>query len=662
MTTQDNREGLRQLPAGYAAVASHGPSKDGPVRLCVVVRVEAEKPEDALTVLRSTVDARAVLGCLTDAAGQVLRWVELWVQSLDLVASSPRSAREALSNAVLDRRWVAQVAACEAAAGGEPGVGGGVIRTGWEATHPRPLVIDLDRLESVHPREADSGEEWALCQDERVLAALGAPGYGATIHRYLYVPKLGESSPLVAVTPGSPVVGAARDITTVIGRGAVDFNVGGGLMMVRPWRPMGYEEFIDALVMEPSSAVVRMSPPLGEGGSSVATARPWLDGSMFLARQGRGGRMVESFHLKLRLLADAICTVRDVTGSSGAPLLNLTASSFRVSLTEPGCGGAMPVLWSARAALVQGGDAIPLKIPGTESRVFLRGVDRGVTIYTPESAGRSVQSRGSVRIRQIESGRAGAIVTGTLSTQERLSPGATDLAWLRIDLPGVTADLYGVLESAAAMAAGEWRFRSLQQRLPEKVVAALKEREGVPIQDVAFETLPQLSSPCDLYSLAVLAVRTMLVNGGNTLAVALDEVLSLARQCAVSAKEAASLEDRIGALMDKDKRWLESLGPHRLTREEMSPKTALDLVPREVWLRTLAMIVRMFPGVGPDSACRDLGDAPAAGPHAVYAPVLTDLDRLLVETRSLIMIDWRFNREIHSVVRDVRMGLGTARK
>ena len=68
------------------------------------------------------------------------------------------------------------------------------------------------------------------------------------------------------------------------------------------------------------------------------------------------------------------------------------------------------------------------------------------------------------------------------------------------------------------------------------------------------------------------------------------------------------------------------------------------------------MVARMFPGVGRDSACADLGDARHGGLHAVYDAVRADLDRLLIRTRSLIVIDWKFNREVHSVIREFGAG------
>jgi hypothetical protein len=88
-----------------------------------------------------------------------------------------------------------------------------------------------------------------------------------------------------------------------------------------------------------------------------------------------------------------------------------------------------------------------------------------------------------------------------------------------------------------------------------------------------------------------------------------------------------------------------------LSRETITPQEAFDLVPADLWFETLAMLVRMLPAVGPDSSCRDYGDAPRGGLHKIFDPPLSDLDTLLIRTRSLIVIDWRFNREIHAVLR-----------
>jgi hypothetical protein len=156
-----------------------------------------------------------------------------------------------------------------------------------------------------------------------------------------------------------------------------------------------------------------------------------------------------------------------------------------------------------------------------------------------------------------------------------------------------------------------------------------------------------------MYSLGVLAVRTFLTNPQNTLAVALDEVLSLGRQAATEYKEEVSLPTRIASIMNADQRFTKSLAPHRLAQEPMEAATAYELLPPELWYHLLAVIVRLFPGIGPDSYCKDFGDAPALALEVIFNKPLEDLEKLLVRSRSLIVIDWNANREVHSAIRDV---------
>jgi hypothetical protein len=169
-----------------------------------------------------------------------------------------------------------------------------------------------------------------------------------------------------------------------------------------------------------------------------------------------------------------------------------------------------------------------------------------------------------------------------------------------------------------------------------------------------FDVIPLLSAPCDMYSLAILGARALLVNHDTTLAIVADELLSLARQVALEHNDNNLLGERIRAIFQNDPRWLNSLGPHRLSRDTgdaLTPQEAFDLIPADLWFNALAMLVRMLPGIGPDSLCRDFGDAPRGGIHKIYDLVIDDISTLLVRTRSLIVIDWRFNREIHSVLR-----------
>jgi hypothetical protein len=270
----------------------------------------------------------------------------------------------------------------------------------------------------------------------------------------------------------------------------------------------------------------------------------------------------------------------------------------------------------------------------------------------PEGLSGSLQGSGSVRIRKILPPDQGRIVLeGTLVLREKLAVSPHDLLWVRLPLPAGRVDLYGHLYATESLAQGEARFRTIPLKLPDPVVKALNAAEGVSFARSPFEVVPLLSSPCDLYALGVLAVRALLVDEQTTLAVSLDEVLSLARQVAVEHKSDAPLGARIREIFEKDNRYATSLGPHRLIREAVEPKDAFALFPAELWYDTLAVIVRLFPGMGSDSICRDYGDVPSLALETVFNKPLEDLEKLLVRSRSLIVIDWNFNREIHATIK-----------
>jgi len=187
------------------------------------------------------------------------------------------------------------------------------------------------------------------------------------------------------------------------------------------------------------------------------------------------------------------------------------------------------------------------------------------------------------------------------------------------------------------------------QQLDANAVKHLRDNVGK-TAPANFEILPVVGTPCDLYSLAVLAVRTLLVNGSTTLPAMLDEMLKLARQIANPRDVSKPFRSRVRMAVEKDPRLLAALGPQRLAWGQVTQEQALDMIPLELWTDTLAMIVSMFPGIGPDSTCPDLGGTPQGEPHAVFDNVWTVMENLLTRTRSLIVIDWRYNREIHSVV------------
>lgn len=647
-----------RLPDGYAAVPLSPEHGSSPVRLCALVRQSSDSVSGPLVVLRDLLDARVFLGCVVDQGGWVHQWAEIWAQHLEGLAEAPAAVRGALTNAIVDDRWIRLAKSLERT--DRPLL----IKTGWESEPAPPIFIDAASGKAIHPVDKQSGARWRLCRDDAVLAKAGLPIYTGSLHRFLSLPELGPESPFVGTAPPN---GATKVVPpSELSGGRADLaplNPGGGMMLARAYSPIGYERFIDLLGGAPwrgvphGKSVLDLELTTRAGGAGGADHIG--EGGLFLGHQGRHGRLLESFHLRIRALADAVSAVRSLVADAQRPLLNLSADSFQVRLGEPARG--LPYLWTARVTLADPGDAVALPVQTSEARYYVSARERGPSIYRSESASRASQGLAVVRIREVLTERAeDAVLEGTLATDERLVAGKNDLVWLRVNLKGGRLDLYARLDAKAAMAGGEFRFRTVPQRLGASVLEQLRGSKGVPLTETPFEIIPLVSSPADLYSLAVLAVRTLLVDPRTSLPVALDEMLSLARQLASAFDANVPIAERVRRVFESDPRWVAAIGPQRLSFDPMDPGAAFDLVPAPLWWETLAAIVRMVPGIGPDSRCTDLGDARHGGLHKPFDATLDDLDALLRRTRSLIVIDWKYNREIHAVIRGFLTKVGGA--
>ena len=649
MSSAESRQPAAEIIPGYFAVPVSEEQAAASLQLCVLVRREADPVGGNLVILRDTIDGQVFLGCFADCGGKVREWVEIWVQNVDGLAFRSEAWGEAVTNASLDERWRRQFQLFEGSEGSR------LTRTGWETAHPRPVFVDLDKLCPIRPVD-ESNRPWELCTENRLLIDKGLPEYGSSLHRYLYIRELGANSKFVPVTSGAPETGDTVSQASITANNrTAPLNAGGGLMLVRSYSPIGFEDFLDLLSGVPWTGRQHGKAPLSLGPTETALKATDLaspaDGLLFLAAYGRWGRVVETFHLRLRLLADAFRAVRAAVCHNQRPLLNLTADSFQVMLSEPGSG--LPFLWTARPVLVNPGNAVTLPVEGTDMQLFANAGEAAMSVYHPASVGLSIRGIASVRIRQVFTETGGMTgIEGTFFTQERIAATPRDLMWLRLTLKSARVDLYAHLEDTKALARGEFRFRTVPRRMDNKVLQDLKAAEGVPIPQAPFDILPLLNSPCDLYALAVLAARTLFVDEGNTLPIAIDEVLSLARQVAMDYDESGSLSLRIKVLFESDPRWAKTLGPQRLLRDEITPEEAFALVPEPLWLDVLTAVVRMLPGVGQDSACKDYGDAPRGGIHKVFDESIKSLDDLVLRTRSLVLVDWQFNREIGAIVTD----------
>lgn len=641
---------LNQLPAGYLAIPIHE-TGEAPLRLCVLARQTPDPVAGHFVLLRDLHDALVYLGCVVDAGGGLREWIELWVQNVDGLEASLPAYRETFSNHSLDARWTKTAEALRELSPG------GSLLTGWEARHPLPTFLDLSKAAAAHPSGGPSEGRWELCQNNDLLQAAGLPAYATSLFRYLYQPGAGGESKFVPVVAGAPTSARTCPLSEALGgvEHHLPFNPQGGLVLASSFGPLGFEDYVDLLGGKAWKGIEHgkkfltfdgVYQGLGEWSQTQQTGA-----HLFLGAHGRAGRFLETYHLKLQLLTEAVRLVRGAVQAQQLPFLNLGADSFRVKLSH--VGGGLPFLWTANCLLVKPSHAYTLPVETSDFRYFICARAEGTSIYLPEGLSASSRGSGSARIRKLLPPDQGRIVLeGTLVMQEKLNVSPHDLLWIRLPLPPPCGrvDLYGHLYSTEGLAQGEARFRTVPQQMSEVVTNALRGAEGVSFARSPFEVVPLLSSPCDLYALGVLAVRALLVDEEATLAVSLDEILSLARQVAANHKADVPLGDRIRAVFEKDSRYTESLGCHRLVREKLEPKAAAGLLPEGLWYDTLAAVVRLFPGMGPDSVCKDFGDAPSLALETVFNQPLEALEKLLVRSRSLIVIDWNANREIHGAI------------
>lgn len=633
----------RGLPEGLVGVPLL--SDAGPVRLAIVAHEKAGEGEHPCVILRETLDARIFLGAVMDAAARVLQWVEVWVQDVDGLADAAGEFRDAMNNAKLDQRFAQRAEAAtefdKARDAGSPAQSASIV-CGYEKVHPQPIFVNPRTLEVVRPIEKGSGGAWVLCTDDAALANAGLPAYSSTLHRYLYVRELKDQTVFVPVTRGAPTnthtVGPDEAINP---RGELAaINLGGGLMCVRAYEPLSLETYVD-----------QIGGFAGESESSTGS-------TLTLGRGGKGGRLLERLHLKLRLIADLVSLVRGEIAATQTPMLNLTASSFGVRAGQTAWG--LPSLWSTHAVLRHSGDAVEVTLPGSELTYFVSSGLQGPTVYAPGSAG-SVGGSGTLQIRQVKGEDAGVVVEATLRSQERLFLQAGETLAIRVPVGGVRLDLYAIVEPGRTGGpSGEIRIHTVPQKLSDREAGQLKAAEGVMMPGVMFRTIALTSSPCDLFSLGVLAIRTLLVDGRQTLAVALDELQSLVSVLATDHDPSVPLGLRVRGIIEdaKGSATLAALGPQRVTADVWEPRQALEVVTPEVWGDVIAMMVRCMVGSGPDAACRDFGDARAGMLHRVFDRMSEDVRDLVVRTRMMVVGDVQSNREVSAIVSKYLAGVG----
>ena len=631
------------LPEGYRAVPLRPEDSDAPLSICLVTRSAAGTGAPSI-LLRETSDSSIYLGCLVDRTGDPKGWLEIWVQNVDRMVQSYRAQIEALNNSLVDRRWSERLAMFRRLDRSA------LFETGWESVHPRPAFLDTNAGAVIHPLEAVTNRPFVLCTEDAALVSAGLPAYTSSLHRYLW--NGGETPVFVAVTDDAAKRVGVQSPSEAFPNLA-PFNPGGGYLLVRSFCPLKLAEFADLLAGKswPGFSCGRASFHLDGAYSQLGDAEMVLQrgAHLFAGRNGGVGHLREVFHLKINLIFQAMIQIREAIRLQQLPFLNLGAESFRVRLSETGTG--LPYFWTTCVQLVEPGAGLPLPIPASESRYFIPPAMPGPSIYRPQTLNVLTQGEATLRIRKVlPPVPAGICIEATLATDEGLELAGSDLIHVRLGLPIGRVDLYGHADESSALAKGETRIRTLPQKLNDDILIALEEAAGTPVTTAHFEVLPLLASPYDMYASAVLAARILLVDGENTLAIVLDELLSLARQISTEYVEESPFAVRLRATIEGDARWRTSLGPHRLTSHPGMREMAARVVPIKLWWETVGIILRLFPGAGPDSFCRDFGDAPSLALDRIFEGPLAELDLLQLRSRSLVVTDWDQNIEVRDAI------------
>jgi hypothetical protein len=635
------KDSASQLQKGYRAVPISPDDASAPLRLCIVVRSAPDPVGGFFIPLRDLVDTTIYLGCVTDGGGYVHQWVELWLQNPNNLSNSLENFRGGLSNEVLDDRWKARVQSMEAVDRAN------LIRLPPTA-QPLPLFFDISVTAPVNPKDKATSAPWELCTDDDLLQKHGLPPYRRSLARYLYLRE--NPGKFLPVTVGAPTSEATEDVQQALGS-LMPFNPWCGHLMVRNFAPLSLEAHLDILGGVPWKGVEHGEKFFRPDGVYRTLQNADIvqrgDAHLFLSKRGKAAQLVETFYLKLDLLAQALRLVRDVTQVEQRPFLNLSAESFRVTLAD--VSPTLPFLWTARLVPAVPGSAIALPPPVTGPAYFLSPDLNSASIYRPEVAQRMVKGAATVTIWQVNSHDDGGIsLKGTLVTHEQVEATPNDLLCIGlIFAPGRVDVMANFLDRAAGQT--ERHFVTQPQKFSEALGMALRSAEGVSFPNVEFETLPSVSSPCDLYSLGVLGIRALLVNETYALPVALNDFFTLAQACVDEAQTGTDLRERIRATTSSDARWVAALGPQRvLAPNAISVEDATASLPLDVWWDAMAILIRCFSGKTPDALRADPGDAPPGALESVFQPVIDDLDQLLATVRSVLFLDARSASELNA--------------
>ncbi|HWD91470.1 MAG TPA: hypothetical protein VG938_03890 [Verrucomicrobiae bacterium] len=633
-------------PSTWQLAPIHRPDPGAPLRICVYVRPESSPVGGPFVLLRELPGSRAYLGAVCDADARVQEWVEVWVQTLELRDLAFSNYQERLTNFTFDQRWHSEYQAYL------ENLPESVIVTGMEENNPPPILIEKQTGQKTSGFAIVDPAKWRICKDDALLTSLGLPPYSTSPFRYLHDPEATGAKAFLSTATDAPANSHVQGIERLSDGARAVFNPHAGLVRVNRFTPLGLDEYLQVLEGAPwngmGSGATRLFPR-----SVYAELQTWSavpKGIPFLLRP-RGDAVEglnEIFFLKLSALRDLFKEVRSYVKSQQLPLLNLSPASFGVHLGQ--VGEQFPALWTAKCELVKPGQAYPLQIKSTAQKYFIRLGRIEPSPFLPEGLAAHSFGIGSIRIREVKMEADGVVLDGTLVAEDYLGLDAHDLLWFKLPMAEERMEFFAHVYLSEAVGPKEARFRTVPARLPDPVVASLKRAAGTVFPRSPYEIWPLLSSPCDLFSLGVIAVRTLLANGKSNLPVILDEVQSLARHAGRDTEAGAEFIPILKSALERDSHLFDLVSPQALIESADSPEQARSKINLELWLEAMALMLRLFPGASPQSFCSSFGDVSPLALETVFDRPLQELDGLLLRLRSILVPGLSANEEIASAI------------
>lgn len=623
------------------------------LRVCVLVRAQPDPSAGPYVLLRELPGSRVYLGAVCDAEARVQDWVEIWVQNLEMRDLAFSSHQECLTNFAFDKQWLSEYAMFK------KGLPDATMVTGMEEKNPAPILIKRHTGKTPPAVAAVEITPWQICKDDQLLDSHGLPRYSTSPYRYLLQPNA-EPKTFLATAADAPANSHVQPLERLGGSdGNHIFNPHGGLLRVTRFSPLGLEEYLQVLEGQAWSGIGPGATQLFPR-SIYAELRKWSEkpkGMPYLLHgwEHSVSRLNEIFFLKLAALRNIFKEVRNYVQAQQLPMLNLSPASFRVTLPE--AGDQFPVLWSTQCSLVKPGQAHPLNIKSTEQKYFIRLGKVEPSPFLPEGLGAHSFGIGSVRLRNVLLESNGIVLEGTLVAEDYLGLDAYDLLWFKLPLGEEKLEFYAHVYTAEAVGPREARFRTVPVKLADAMQARLKSSAGTTFAKSPYEIWPLLSSPCDVYSLGIMAIRFLLANGKSNLPVIVDDVLGLARHLGKDAGDGEKLQPKLKALLEREKGLMDLVSPHALIQREWTPEQARAQIHMDIWLEAIALVLRLFPGAGAHSYCKSFGDVSPIALETVFDHPIQELESLVLRLRSALAPSLSANEEIAGALLEQLAGL-----